>query len=123
MFLPGTVAAATKNRFSSVTGRSRSRKAASAMARVSGAPSSGSPSYGSRPSCTAAAATTSGSGGSGGRPKYPSTERPYPGSIFAQRPCSTFENACSQYCWLPGVTLVQAPPAFTTTGNSDSTSP
>ncbi len=76
MSLPGTIAEATRKMFSSVTGRPRSLSAASAGPRLSGAASSGSPVNGSRPNCCAAIFTTSASGGMGGLPKYPSTERP-----------------------------------------------
>ncbi len=69
MVLPGTTAAATRKTFSSVTGRLRSRSAASAIARLSGAASSGSPLNGERRSCSAAIFTTSGSGGRGVAPK------------------------------------------------------
>ena len=69
MFFPGTVAAATRKTFSSVTERLRSSSAFFACSRPSGAASSGSPVNGGSLSCSDAILTTSGSGGSGGRPK------------------------------------------------------
>ncbi len=69
MFLPGTMAAATRKMVSSVTGSPRSSRAWRAGARLSGAASRGSPLKGSSFSCSLASLTTAGSGSRGVRPK------------------------------------------------------
>jgi hypothetical protein len=101
MRLPGTIAEATRNTFSSVVGRP-----CSASARARGEAVAGG---GERVAVERLEAELLGRrlhhlrvGRLGRTPEVAEHRAAVAASIFFQRPWSTLLNACSQYCWLPG---------------------